>query len=133
MFRFLKSEKRKYFEYRLKVIIRKRWDFEFQKEKMKLVREDMRQQYDRLNEQNQMAIRRLEEEKAKEAGQSDEKVKENLTRLVEKYTPDLEYLKKQMDAIDNEVDGENNAQSITQQIEGLRTVEGMLKSYYRRV
>lgn len=122
------SAKKKHFKYRLAVTERQIWDMEFQREKLRYVREGIRQQYDRLNEQNTITLSRLEEEKKK--GGNKDTVK-NLEALLEKYKPDLEYLKKQIEGLDNEIEGENNPKSSTQQIEGLRTLKEMIKDYIK--
>lgn len=123
---FVTFRKKRHFNNKLKTITGAIWDLEFQRAKLKMVREGVRQQYDRLSENVVAAETRINEENTKK--EPDTKVIENLKALMEKYQPDLEYLKKQMEALDNEIDGEH-PKSSTQQIEGLRSLKEMLQQH----
>ena len=122
-----KISKKRHFQARIEQTERSIWDTEFAKEKYKAIREDVRQQYDRVNENLMVAKQRLEVEEAKSP--ADAKNIENLKALVEKYSPDIDQLKKQMTALDEQIDNEYNPEACTQKIEASRALCSMLKSH----
>ena len=60
---FFKSKKRKHFEEVIRQTKKKLWNEEFRRERLKALREDVRIEYDRINEKVRMAKTRVEEEK----------------------------------------------------------------------
>lgn len=123
--------KKRHFKARVEQTDRSIWDLEFSREKYKMLREDIRQQYDRVNENVLQAKTSLSVEQAKSA--PDAKVVENLQNLVARYEPDIEYLKKQMEALDNQIDCESNPEACTQKLEATRALREMLRSYAKKL
>lgn len=125
---FFKSTKQKHFDSKIIVTDKKIWDLEFLREKMKAMREGFRQEYDRLSEQTDAATRRLAVENTKEDG--DATIKANLQGLIDRYAPDIEQLKKQMEGIDSQVE---SPEGVNSSIEGLKTVRGLLIEYRKQI
>ena len=124
--------KKRHFKARLHNVQQAIWDLEFNRAKLKMLREQMRQQYDRVKETSLGAQAGLEAEKSKEA--PDQSTIDNYTKLIERYTPDLEYLTKQMEGLDQAIDSEaldskGNPMGMSQKIEAARAMKGMLKEY----
>lgn len=124
------NKKKRHFKMRLAKVETDLIDLEFQREKLKMIREDMRGQYDQINEKSVLAGQKLDEEKKKTP--SDETVVTNLTNLIERFKPDLEYLKKQMDGMDNELNGEGNPDSLENKLQGYRTLKLMIKEHMKK-
>lgn len=125
---FFKSAHKQHIDEKILVTQKKIWDLEFLREKMSAMREGFRIEYDRLSEQVDAATRRLAEENGKE--DPDATIRANLTNLVDRYAPDIEQLKKQMEGIDNQVRGQ---EGIEENIDGLHTVIGMLKEHRTKI
>lgn len=121
--------KKRHFKSRMEQTTRSVWDMEFRRAQLKEMREDIRHQYDRTNENVQGAQARLETEKSKPKDQRDVKLMEQLENTVEKYGPDLEHLKTQLEGLSNEIENQDNPESLTQKIEALRTVNEMMERY----
>lgn len=124
---FAKRKQRRHFKNRVQAVDEAIWDLSFQREKLRMLREDVRKQYDRINEPSVMAQKKLEEEK--NAEKSDKKMIENLEAVVAKYAPDLEQKAKQIEGLDNEISGEGNPQSCESRIEGFRALKAMYLEY----
>lgn len=123
--------KKRHFNSRIEQTDRGLWDLEFSKEKFKALREDVRQQYDRVNENLVQTRARLDEEQKKET--PDGKTIEHLQNLIARYEPDISYLKKQMEGLDAQIDSEENPESCSQKIEATRALLEMLKGYLRKL
>lgn len=123
--------KREHFKARLEQIERSIWDLEFSREKYKGIREGIRQQYDRVNEQLMNAKAALEREEAKEV--RDASVTENLRNLIQKYEPDCEYMRKQISALDQQIDSDENPEACTQKIAASRELAEMLKIHIKKL
>lgn len=128
IFKFLHSKKLKHFDSKLEVTNKKIWDLEFLREKMNAMREGFRQDYDRLREQVAAATERLAVEDKKE--DPDATIKKNLQNLIDRYTPDIEQLRSQMEGIDGQIEGKDG---VNENIEGLRTVQGLLREYMEKI
>lgn len=107
---------------------RKIWDVEFLREKMKMMREGFRVEYDRITEIVDAAKLRLKTEK--ENTDPDKTTCTNLENLIKRHEPDLEQLKKQMEGIDGQIEG---PQGLDEAIDGYRTVHGLLKDFKRKI
>lgn len=134
MFGSERREKRIYFKAKLNQVKRFIWDLEFSRAKLRTLKEQMRQQYDRLKETSAMAETQLEAEKAKE--KPDQAVMDNLKKVLEKYAPDIEYLTKQMEGVDNAietqaVDEKGNPVGVNPRIEAARAMKQMLQDYMK--
>ncbi len=128
------NKKKSHFKKRIQNIEEAIYDLEFNRAKLKMIREQMRQQYDRVQESSLSAKAGLDAEKAKET--PDENVLKNFAALVERYAPDLEYLTKQMEGIDQAIDSEavdqkGNPLGATQKIEAARAMKDMLKEHLK--
>ncbi len=126
---FNRFRKKKHIKNQMSVLEKKMWDIEFLIEKTKAQREDFRNEYDRISELVDAATRRLEEEEKKE--DKDKTIIDNLNKYKERYIPDLEQLKVQMEAIDSQIEGGQN--SFKETIEGYRTVIKMLKEWSKKI
>lgn len=123
--------KKRHFKARIEQTDRSIYDLEFSREKFKSLREEVRQQYDRVNESVVSAKAKLEEEKSKKEPEA--KVLENLQNLIARYEPDIEYLKKQMEGLDNQIDCEENPEACAQKIAATRALKEMLKTYLKKL
>lgn len=124
------ASKKRHYEKALITVKKQIWDLEFQRNKLKHIREDIRQQYDRTNEHVQQLKAKLEAEQAKD--DTDAKVVEQLTAQIKQQEPDLEGFKSQIQSIDEDCDGEG-ADSKKSQLEGLRALETMIKEEKKKV
>lgn len=126
------SAQTKHFKNRLNVLQAQQWDLEFQLAKMRKLREGMRQQYDRVNEQLQLAKNQLETERAKPDANAD--VMKSFEDIVNRHAPDCEYLKQQLAGMDAEIEGENNPPdrpSIVSRIEAAKMLRDMMNEYVK--
>lgn len=128
------SAKKRHFKKRLANIQSAIYDLEFNRAKLKAIKEQMRLQYDRLQETTSSAQAGLESENSKE--QPDKSVISNLERVIERYKPDIEYLSKQLEGMDNAIDcatldDKGNPIGINQRIEAARTMKEMLVDYIK--
>lgn len=133
---FDRLRKKSYFKSRIEEVDRAIWNLEFSRAKLKMIREGVRQQYDRLNEMRVGAEQALEAEKKSEA--PDSKKVEHFTKLVEKYSPDVEYMKKQMEGLENAIsteatDEKGNPVGLNKRIEAARTMKEMLSEYRKEL
>lgn len=128
---FFKSKKRKHFEEVIRQTKKKLWNEEFRRERLKALREDVRIEYDRINEKVRMAKTRVEEEK-KRGKEADKEAIEKLEKLVEHYSPDLAYKTQQMASLDKETDDETAPESCIALIQGYRAALDMLKAYVKK-
>lgn len=128
---FDKFRKKKHFKKQLRTVQEGIWNIEFQREKLRFLREDIRGQYDRLNETTILAKRKIDEEKKGEKP-NDQSIK-NLEAVIEKYKPDLEYKLKQIQGLDNEISAEDNPNSCENRIDGLRALRIMYLDYLKRI
>lgn len=125
---FRKTPQQKHFADKILITHKKMWDLEFLREKMRMMREGFRMEYDRLREQVDAATHRLDVENAKE--DKDATIQANLQRLIDRYTPDIEQLQKQMEAIDSQIEG---PEGVNENIDGLKTVIGLLEEYRKTI
>lgn len=128
------DRKTRHFKARLKNVQSAIYDLEFNRAKLKMIREQMRQQYDRIKETVSSATASLELEKTKET--KDETSLANLQKVIDRYTPDLQYLEAQLTGMDNAIDCEQldkngNPIGINQRIEAARVMKDMLAEYIK--
>lgn len=130
---FLKNEKKDHFKGKMKLTKMKIWDLEFMIGQLRTLREGWRQEYDRLQEQVDAATARLADEKAKADG--DKTIIDNLTKLLERYAPDIEQLKKNMEGIDRQIDGyedtEGHHEGMRDTVEAHRSNLGLIREFVR--
>ena len=132
---FSKRTKKNHFKDKLWGVQRKIWDVEFLKDQYKLTREGFRAEYDRLKELEDAANVRIEAEKTKE--DPDKTIIEQLTKLKERYDPDMGQLKKQMAQMDLLIEGPapegSQNRPLNETIDGLRTVQSLLKEIINKL
>jgi len=126
---FERFRRRRHIRHRIRIGYENLWDLFFLREKLKMLREDIRVQYDRSKEQLVLTEKRLDEEKKKE--KPDKGVIKNLEAAVEKHRPDVELMEKQLQGFDFEIDGAENPKSSTQKIEAVKSLIEMLKEHLR--
>lgn len=139
------NAKKRHFKKRLGINQLQTWDTQFQKERLKMLREDMRQQYDRVNEnctqmKQQLAPlldkQNLTVEEALDEKFDIKKVKDenavNFINNIKKYDPDLQFMVSQMKALDREIDGDDNPNSVQKKLEALVEVREMYKEHIKR-
>lgn len=133
----LNWRKKWHVQQKIEITQKKQWDLEFLKEKMKAMKEGFRMQYDRLKEELDAATLRTNVEKEK--GESaDKQIIANLANMITHHEKDIGQLKTQMDAVDSQIEGQMNEETgqlvgVDPQIDGFRTVVGMLKEYKKKL
>lgn len=123
--------KKRYLKRKIKMSENSMWDIEFLRKKMQAMREGFRQEYDRLREMTVAAEQRLEAENKKE--DPDKTIVTNLQNLIDKYKPDIEQLKTQMQAVDSQIQGTADETGLDGNVEGYRTVINLLKEDLKKV
>ncbi len=128
------DRKTRHFKARLRGVENAIFDLSFNRAKLKMIREQMRQQYDRIKETVSSATAALELEKAKET--KDQTSIDNLEKVIDRYSPDLQYLEAQLTGMDNAIDCEQldkngNPIGINQRIEAARVMKDMLSEYIK--
>lgn len=129
-----KPSKKRYFNGKLQGTRNMIWDFEFKVFKTREIREDIRQQYDQMLSRIEGYKTQLENWPA-EQPEEDKKRVEDLRTLAER---DAERFLKQMQMLDAEIEGvkptvenQGGQVGVSEQIDSLREVEGMLKDYVK--
>ena len=120
------SRKKKHFLARLKQNQRAIWDTEFEMDKMRAIREEIRRSYDKLKEK--VAIMQSQIDASK-----DKKTKKNLKDTMAKYLPDLEQMEKQMAGLTSQVDEERNQDSLVNQLAGRKALSSLITKYLRKI
>lgn len=127
------SQEKKHFQDKILLTRKKMWDLEFVRKQLKQLREEWRSQYDRLKEQEDAAVLRLEQERAKE--DPDATIVANLENLIKRQTPDLEQFKKNMQAVDSRIEGgegpEGHQDGINETLEGHRANLALLEEHIK--
>ena len=132
------NKQKRYFRKRLDGVQKMIWDIEFKRAKTQLIREDIRVEYDNMRSKLATLENQIKSQKEKptmEAGDiarlDDQKV------LLDK---DIERMLGQMKALDLEVEGSgktneypDGVQGLNQQIDALRELKIMLKSYIKEL
>jgi chromosome segregation ATPase len=121
------SPKVKHYKSQLEVIDRKIWDAEFHRDKLRKIRESVRKEYDRLNEKKNVI------EGQKEQVKDNAEAVKGIEQTVESLNVDLEQLGKQIAGLDNEIENEQNPQSIVNRIAALNATKTLLKAYINRL
>uniref|UniRef100_A0A6H1ZDH3 Uncharacterized protein n=1 Tax=viral metagenome TaxID=1070528 RepID=A0A6H1ZDH3_9ZZZZ len=119
---FFAGRPKKHFMVRIWQNERKIWDTEFRQFNLRQIKEGIRREYDRLNEH----LLRL-----KAQDESDDKAADTKDQI-QGCEADVEKMKKQLDALENELVGEHQ-DSIRNQLAALNEVQAMLKSYIKKL
>ena len=126
---FKNREQKKHFKSKITNTQKKIWDIIFLRDQYKLTREGFRAEYDRLKELEDAANVRIEAENVKP--DPDKTIIEQLSKLKERYEPDMLQLKKQMSQMDLIIEGPapegSQQRPINEQIDGLKQVIQLLK------
>ena len=129
------NKKKQHFKKKLEGVQKRIWDIEFLRSEYKATREGFRVEYDRLKELQDAANVRIASEKEKE--DPDKTIIEQLEKLKERYDPDMQQLKKQMDNMDLLIEGPapegSPQQPLNTTIDGLRSVMVRLKDFIKHV
>jgi hypothetical protein len=129
----LRSKTRKgYMKAMLLKYTREIWEFYFKRDQLRALREDTRNQYDRVHEAHQQNQERLNAESAKPAKEQDAKLIEGLQASLQKSQPDIDGLKQQLADYDRTIDSDD-PNSIAQQIEARRALIVMLKAHIKHL
>jgi chromosome segregation ATPase len=130
-------KKKKHIRSKILITKKKLWDLEFYRKQLENEREGFRSEYDRIKESIDAAQLRLRGENEKE--DPDKTIVDNLENLIKRYTPDLEQLKAQMQAIDMQVDGydqqgdgdeKTHKEGVKSAIDQHRSLIGLLHEYH---
>lgn len=133
---FIFNKKKNYFKRKLDGVQKMIWDFEFKRFKTLEIREEMRAEFENAKSRLAVLEAKIKSEKENptmEAGDiarlDDEKIR---------LDKEIEGHKEGMRALDLEVDGSRKTNEfpegytgITQQLDGLRELQGMLRSYIK--
>jgi phenylalanyl-tRNA synthetase alpha subunit len=129
------NAKKQHFKKKLEGVQKRIWDVEFLRSEYKATREGFRSEYDRLKELQDAANVRIASEKEKE--DPDKTIIEQLTKLKERYDPDMDQLKKQMDNMDLLIEGPapqgSPQQPINTTLDGLRSVMVRLSEVIKKI
>ena len=106
--------RRTYFVREYEGTYRQIWKTEFKLKHFRLLREDIRREYDKVNEDSQAAVLRMEKEREKK--DPDKTILEGLVKITDGKRKDIENFKEQIDAMDKEIS------LAEEQIGSLRTV-----------
>ncbi len=130
------NAKKKHFTKKLEDVSKMIWDLEFKREKTHVIREEIRQEYDRCMSRLDFAEKQLisaGEEMDKERIEQLNLDKEELLQKIDRF-------KKQMQALDWEVEGAAASeelpmgiQGINAQLDGLQELKQMLVTYIKKI
>lgn len=93
--------RRTYFVREYEGTYRQIWKTEFRLKHFRILREEIRREYDKANEDSQAAVARIEAERKKE--DPDQTILEGLVKISDGKRADIENFKEQIDAMDKEV------------------------------
>jgi Mg2+ and Co2+ transporter CorA len=122
------SRKKRHFMVRFWQNQSKIWDMEFRQTHLREIKEGIRREYDRLNEHSSQLNLRLEAAKQDNNTEEVEQIKKD----IEGITGDIDKMAKQMEGLDNEINGDSN-NSCRTQLEALNAVRQMFKKYMRQL
>lgn len=132
------NKQKKYFKDKYDSIQKMIWDFEFKREKSKMIREEIRVEYD-----NNKSRLELLEAQIKSQAEKPTMSKDDIARLDDdkvKIEKDIERYKNQMKDIDLEIDGSqpteelpNGQIGINHQLDSLRELLIMVKEYIKKL
>jgi chromosome segregation ATPase len=125
------SLKVKYFRHRLRQSEYAIFDAEFHLEKLKQIREQIRVEYDRLNEQVIIAQKKLDEEKSKKERNVD--VMGNIEKFLAEKGADLDQFKAQLAGIDAEINDDHTPKGALARLSAARAMREMLSSHLKKV
>jgi chromosome segregation ATPase len=106
------------------------WELEFKVFKAREIREDIRQQYDQMLSRIQMFQQKIDEWPADGDQGEKARVADDKTRAeaeAARYLRQMQMLDAEVDGIKPSSDNPNGQVGISEQIDGLREVEGMIK------
>ena len=110
------------------VVRKKTADLAFMVTKQRGMREAMRKERDIMKENVNAAQTKLEEEQKKET--TDGSVISNLTKYIERLTPDIQAMEGQMDAIDKQLEGQGGMKD---GMDSLRSVQDLLTQHMKGI
>lgn len=124
-----KMSQKKHFLARIEQTDRGIWDLEFSRKQKKEIREGIRQQYDRVSERLLQVRAALELEEKRE----EPKVEaiNNLKSTIDGMDSDCQQMRKQLEALDNEIEGEENPDSVQNKIEAARALKEMIGNHVK--
>lgn len=132
------NKKKTYFQQKLSGVQKAIWDFEFKREKIRMIREEIRQEYD--NQKSRLSVL---ETQIKAQTENSTMEKGEIVRLDDRKVlleRDTDRFRKQMEGLDLEISGckpseehRDGVQGINGQIEALRELAEMLKSYIKSI
>ena len=130
------NKEKKYFQKKLKGVQYMIWDLQFKRAKTKMIREEIRMEYDNCN--SRLSV--LQDEIKKQA-EKPSMEKGEIARLDDKKVlldRDIERFLGQMKGLDLEINGskptqeyQDGVQGINHQLDALRELQGMLKDYIK--
>ena len=137
------NKKKKYFKEKLSGVVKMIWDFEFKRQKTRMIREEVRQEYDRQKSAFAVLTAKIARERSEQEAIGKENVMkpEDVARLDDQRVlmeRDISRFEQQMKALDLEIDGSkptgeypDGVQGINHQLDALHELEGMLKEYIK--
>ena len=127
--KFLKRAKKySFFIRKMEHAQKKIWEIEFLRENLKSMREGIRIQYDRVQENLDAAKIRQEMELKKE--DPDKTIKESLQKSIDKFTLDSNQFLNQMQGLDAQIEGEEGT---NKGIESYHSVLQLLKDHIKKI
>jgi len=132
--------KYRYFLKKIRGIKKMILDLEFKRSKTRMIREDIRHEYDALRSKFSVIETSVKEDEAKKVGKMEVGELERMKDRMVLIGNDIERLKAQMIGLDIEVEGckvtkemPEGHQGINQQLDALRELIGMLKNYTKKL
>lgn len=121
----------RYFKHKVRQAQFMVWDAEFNLEKLKQIREQIRMEYDRLNEQVIIAKKKLDEEKGKKERNMD--VMGNIEKFIADKGADVDQMKAQLASLDAEINDDNTPKGALTRLSAASAMLDMLKSHLKKV
>lgn len=123
------NPRKKHFKKRLQSITAGLYDLEFHLSKLRKLKEGIREQYDKVNEQVMLASAQLKNEQDKP--EPNKETVESLERIVSSRKEDLDKLTKQMEGLDSEIEGPENPKNVVNQMDAIHTLQEMMKEHIK--
>lgn len=120
------SKKKKHFIKRLAQNQERIWDAEFERDKYRRIREELRRNYDKLKER--VAVMESQKEATK-----DKKAKAALDTQIKNYNDDLTQMEKQLAGLQDRVENEQNPESLVNKIAAHVTLGALIKEYLNKL
>lgn len=123
------NQRKKHFKKRLESLNAGLYDLEFHLSKLRKLKEGIREQYDKVNEQVMLASAQLKNEQEKP--EPNKEAIESLERIVASRKEDLDKLTKQMEGLDSEIEGPENPKNIVNQMDAIHTLQEMMEEHIK--